>query len=1064
MVVGLVFALAFAFVHAQTVVNVTSLSQLSSNSNSEFRLLSTLVVRTSVTINNSVIICSFLPCFAVDIDANANDARVTVTVANVTFRFTPPATASQVFTVNNVGHLLLSNLTFRTDESERISLVQWSSSSRGNLTIRGLGSAARPIGFQSVLVALSTSQIDAFVFEDAHGSCASGQTCITLYASASSAAVPISTIAFGNVHWRQNGTATELVRLVGSFASLSVTRGTTFDQLRVEGATVRNITIKSCTMYGGIRARGMSAMHISDVRFLLEDFFKKSDIPHVIDTTNSVAASFVVENVVATSNLELGLHLLGLFNDTSSTVVFRNVTVVGLRGMFLCQASSGSLSQLFVENVQTRGCKFVTNVLAPGVRKTAIANVSVIDNVGEANDVQYLLRTAAFDEIRASNIDVVGGRFVSAVLFEGGSANSILSLRDVQISNATMVHGVFVRPALDALPQSFAITTFRVQHCAVEQSVVFANASTSLAGLTLLNVTILAGAAVSGDFPVIDRVTVRGSVFGDSEGLVDSKIAVPRNVSWTRFDVQGTAFQSYLAVVRCPQSVRVNVTLSEWSIRDVVAMAAPFMLLVVQNSVDEAVVDRFFVSPFQGSLWNNVGSQKFTLRNSAFDRTDRLIWEHPSAANVVVVQNVTMTAGNCTPGQPALGFADASSVSVSALRVSGGTCMALEVERCNATVLDSLFERINATSAVQVANSTATITDCIFRSMGVGGSVFLSSRSTVLLQNVLFEDNFSPRASAIRSVTGKLQIVGSRFFNNSAQTEGGAIVANTLSVTRSVFRGNSAGDNGAAILGDNLLISECDFEKNVGRSVIFVRNPTLPVVIATSSFFGNTIRSANDTGGVVLLANGTFEVRVEQSCLCNNTRASFDCDALAVSLAVDNTTETEGASLRCPLAQFQASNCRVAGCERRILETEITSTATKTMTPMMTRTMTTTTTTTTTTPTTTTTTTPTMTTTPPTTTPINSGALGAIIGGCVGGVLILVGVIAFIVVRKRTASASPAATTPSEYGSAIPLSSVGADYDRGGIPVMPPTENASANYGSAGLAQADYGDGRLDVN
>jgi hypothetical protein len=1023
------FVLAVAFVHAQSVVNVTSLSQLqpSLSSNSEFRLLNTLVVRTSITISNSLIFCSFLPCFVMD-DVGAG---ATVTIANVTFRFTPPlTTASQVFTVNNVRHLLLSNLTFRAQESERTNLVQWSS--RGNLTIRGLGSAARPIGFQSVLVALSLSQFDAFVFKDSHGSCASGQTCITLHASALRGGAPVSTVSFGNVHWRQNGTATELLRLVGSFASLSVTRSTTFEQLRVEGATVRNITIKTCTMYGGVRARGMSVMHVSDVRFLLEDFVKKSGIPQVIDTTNTVATSFLLENVVATSQLDLGLHLLGLFNDTSSTVVFRNVTVVGLRGMFLCQASSGSLSQLLVENVQTRGCKFVTNVHTFGVRNTAITNVSVIDNVGETDDSQYLLRTAAFDEIRVSNIDVVGGRFVSAVLFEGGSANSVLSLRDFQISNATMVYGVVARQAPDAVPQSFEVTNVRVQHCVAEQSLVVANAPTSLTGLTLLNVTMEAGPAVSGDFPVIDRVTVRDSVFGDSEGLVDSRIAVPRNVVWTRFDVKGTTFQSYFAVVRCPQSVRVNVTLSEWSIQDVMAMAAPFMLLVVQNGVGEIIIDHFHVSPLAGSLWNDVGSQKFTLRNSVFDRTDRLIWEHPSAANVVVVQNVTMTSGNCAPGQPALGFADASSVSVSAFRVTGGDCMAIEVERCNATVLDSLFERISATSAVQVANSTATITECIFRSMSVDGSVLLSSRSTTLVQNVLFEDNFGPRASAIRSFSGVLQIVGSRFFNNSAQTEGGAIVANTLNVSRSVFRGNSAGDNGAAILGDDLLIKECDFEGNVGRSVIYVRNPTLPVVIATSSFFGNKIRSANGTGGVVLLSKG--ELRVERSCLCNNTHASFDCDALVDGLVVnvDSITETEGATLRCPMAQFRPSNCRVAGCERRNFET------TTMMTMMTTNTTTNTTT---------------------TTTNFDSGlsadTLGAIVGGCVG-VLILVGIIAFFVIRKRKSSASASAS--------IPLNGVGADYDLGGgvrVPVIPPT--ASAIYGSVGLKQADYGDGPLDL-
>jgi hypothetical protein len=49
-------------------------------------------------------------------------------------------------------------------------------------------------------------------------------------------------------------------------------------------------------------------------------------------------------------------------------------------------------------------------------------------------------------------------------------------------------------------------------------------------------------------------------------------------------------------------------------------------------------------------------------------------------------------------------------------------------------------------------------------------------------------------------------------------------------------------------------------------------------------------------------------------------------------------------------------------------------------------------------------------------------------------------------------------------GGAIPLNAMGADYDLGGIPVIPPEAKPSVtNYGPAGLAQPDYGDGRLDT-
>jgi hypothetical protein len=1041
------FALALALVHAQlsSIIVVTSLSQLTGGvlaPNTEFRLNATLFVNNATAITgaaNSAITCVVLPCFTI----NATNANVRFT--NVILRFTPPTAPSQVFSVVNVGHLVLSDLQFQSGESERTRLVQWTAT-RGNLTIRGLGSAAAPIGFQSLVVSSAGAFVDAFVFEDSHGSCANASTCIDLNAAPSAA--PTSTIAFNNVHWRQNGTATELILPSGAFASLSLSRSTTFDQMRVDiSATILNITIKSCTMYGGIRAKGLSLMHVSDVRFFLETFFKKANNPSVIDTYNTKATAVVMENVVATSKMELGLHLLGLFNDSDSSVVVRNVTVVGLRGLLFCNqnaASSGLLRQLTVENVQVRGCVFTTFVPL-GVRNSSIANLSVVDNVGVASDSQYLMRTASFEEIRVSNITVVGGSFFGATLFEGGSPNAILSIRDVQISNATMTFGVVARQPSGAESQNYLITNFRVQDSTAERNLILTNASTSLTGLTLLNVT-TGLAAIFGDFPVINGVTVRGTLVS----LVDSRPA--QNVVWTNFDVQATKFQQYFAIVRCPLNARINVTFSDWSVQDLVASGLPGNLIFVQNDVGEAVIDRFVVSPFAGALWNNISSERFTLRNSVFDRTGPLIWEYSSAANVVVVDNVRMTNGNCTSGQPALEFINATSVSVSAFRVIGGTCMALEADRCNVTVVDSQFERISATNAVSVVNSTVTISGSTFR--GMRETALVSQSNTVIvLQNTLFEDNVAARGSAIRSFNLEtMQIVGSRFFNNSAQTEGGAIVADTLRVTQSLFRANSAGDVGAAIFGDDIQISECDFEGHVGRSVIYVRAPKSLALIATSSFFGNTIRSVNDTGGVVLLANGTFEVRVEQSCLCNNTRASFDCDALAVSLAVDNTTETEGASLRCPLTQFQALNCTTAGCKRRVSGLAVVSTTT-TMTIVAT-------------PTTAISSSSSTAARVPETSPaagLDGGTLGAIIGGCIGGALLIGGIVAFVVIRKRKQiqPVAPAAAPPSEYGAvggAIQLNAMGGDYDVGGIPVVPPDV-----YGNAGLApQPDYGEGRLE--
>jgi hypothetical protein len=1017
----LLFFAALALVCAVD-VNVTDVSQLTKLApNTEYRLLYSVAVVSPTTITgaaNSVISCSFSPCFIV----NAFNSEVVF--ANVIFRFTSTSIITpHVFSVVNVRHLMLSDLSFRSNESVLTGLVHWTGVTPGKLTIRGLGSEAAPVSFQSLVTPI-LGQMDAFVFEDSYGSCASGSDCIAL--NAVPGAVPTSTIAFNNVHWRQNGTATELLRLSGSFASLSLSRSTTYDQLLVDDATIRNINIKSCTMYGGIRAKGMSLMHVSDVRFFLETFFKKFNLSNVIDTYNTKATAFVMENVVATSKLELGLYLLGLYSDADSSVVIRNVTVVGLRALLFCNqitASSGLLRQLTVENVQMRGGVLTTLVHPLGVRNSSIANVSMIDNIGD----QYLLRTASFEEIRVSNVTVVGGNFQGAMLFDGGTPNAILSIRDVQISNATMTYGVVARQASGAETQRYEIANVRVQDSTADRNLILTNGSTSLTGLTLINVT-TGFAAIYGDFPLINRVTVRGSLF--SVGLIDSRTASPtQNVVLTNFDVQATEFQAYFAIVRCPLNARINVTFSDWSVQDLVALGQPGNLLFVQNDASEVVIDRFFVSPFAGALWNNVSSERFTLRNSVFDGTDYLIREYSRAANMVVVQNVTMTNGNCASGQPALEFANAPSVSVSAFRVTGGTCMALEANRCNLTVVDSQFERINATNAVSVANSIATISGSVFRGMR---ETALSSQSNtaILLQNTLFEDNFAPRGSAIRSNSETMEIVGSRFFNNSASFDGGAIVADTLRVNQSLFRGNSAGDVGAAIFGDDIQISECDFEGNVGRSVIYVRAPKSHALIATSSFFGNTIQSANDTGGVVLLANGTFEVRVEQSCLCNNTRASFDCDALAVRLAVDNTTETEGASLRCPLTQFQALNCTSAGCKRRVPELTVVATTTTTTTTATTTTTTTTATTTASTSTTTAPTTAGSTISPSSSTDggvietsegLDGGTLGAIIGGCIAGILIIGGIVAFVVIRKRKqnppAASADAPRRTSEYGA-----------------------------------------------
>jgi ascorbate-specific PTS system EIIC-type component UlaA len=102
---------------------------------------------------------------------------------------------------------------------------------------------------------------------------------------------------------------------------------------------------------------------------------------------------------------------------------------------------------------------------------------------------------------------------------------------------------------------------------------------------------------------------------------------------------------------------------------------------------------------------------------------------------------------------------------------------------------------------------------------------------------------------------------------------------------------------------------------------------------------------------------------------------------------------------------------------------------------------------------------------------LDGGTLGAIIGGSVAGLLVIIGIVVFVVLHKRKtgagkqpAASAPAASSNSAYGSvanAVPLNAMGADYDLGGIPVIPPDVPAP-NYGVAGLqAHPEYDSGRI---
>jgi hypothetical protein len=314
----MLFLIALACVaHAQTIstVMVASLpTPLAANTNYILGAISLSVAGDYIGKGNTTITCTTLPCFDISLatSGNVRFANLTFDMSVVSGLFAP------VFRVNNVGHLELSNVSLRNDQTGFVELVRWQASG-GNLTIRGLGSAAAPVGFGSLLAAMAPAQVDALVFKDSHGSCLSHCFAVTTI----DGRVPQPSITFDNVHWRQNR-AGQLIRPLGVISSLTVTRSTFFGTVNLESGVVRNITVTHSTMYGGLRSRNMAYVHVSDVRFLLDDF---PGAPFsVIDTYNTNGMTLLVENVFATAKGTRGFHLVSLYGDTNSTAVVRNVT------------------------------------------------------------------------------------------------------------------------------------------------------------------------------------------------------------------------------------------------------------------------------------------------------------------------------------------------------------------------------------------------------------------------------------------------------------------------------------------------------------------------------------------------------------------------------------------------------------------------------------------------------------------------------------------------------------------------------------------------------------------
>ena len=188
--------------HAQTIGMVIVASTLATPlaANTNYVLSSSISLSAAsdyVGKGNTIITCNVLPCFDVNLATNG-----TVRFANVTFDLsvvsgTFTSGTFPLFRVLNVGHLEVSNVSVRGAETGFVELVHWQAAG-GNLTIRGLGSAAAPVGFGSLLGAVQPAQVDALVFKDSYGSCRLG--CFTV--TTVDGRVPQPSFTFDNVHWR----------------------------------------------------------------------------------------------------------------------------------------------------------------------------------------------------------------------------------------------------------------------------------------------------------------------------------------------------------------------------------------------------------------------------------------------------------------------------------------------------------------------------------------------------------------------------------------------------------------------------------------------------------------------------------------------------------------------------------------------------------------------------------------------------------------------------------------------------------------------------------------------
>lgn len=177
-----------------------------------------------------------------------------------------------------------------------------------------------------------------------------------------------------------------------------------------------------------------------------------------------------------------------------------------------------------------------------------------------------------------------------------------------------------------------------------------------------------------------------------------------------------------------------------------------------------------------------------------------------------------------------------------------------------------------------------------------GGSMYISSRSTVLADTITIQDNVASKDGGAAYVTSSanLQITGCTVTGNSASRDGGAFLIlsqSKFNSIRSTLKANSAKNNGGVVSVDS---SSVTFDTTRAEANVATRNGGVFVVanrgsvsVANSDLIANVASTGN--GGVFY---GSGKLRMESSRANYNVASRGHGGALFLNTATDVQVKT----------------------------------------------------------------------------------------------------------------------------------------------------------------------------